>query len=70
MGGTGAICHKKDKPKKQHGGKETTAGSAWKGSFQALFETLQLKLLEMFYHKGNFNHSFKWLKLYTKLLSA
>lgn len=55
------ICHKKDKHKKLHGGKETTGGNAWKESFEALFETLQLKLSEMFYHKFNFSHSFKLL---------
>lgn len=38
--------------------------------FEAVFEILQLELLEMFCHKASFDHSSKLLTLSTKLLSV
>lgn len=38
--------------------------------FEAVFEILQLKLLEMLCHKASFDHSSKLLTLCTKLLSV
>lgn len=71
MGGERGHLPQKNKPKDQHGGKKRPQEEVpGKGSFEALFKILQLKLLEMIYHKVNFNHSFKLLTLCTKLLSV
>lgn len=62
MGGQGAFATERTNP--------STSMEVKRPQEQGLFEIQQLKLSEMFHHKANFNQSFKWLTLCTKLLSV